>query len=174
MTNVEHMEIVRHVELAELERMIESLESSDMTRAEKDRMKERLSFVRLRYKGYSVAKATDALMVNRQSGYNWQAAWNEHGFEGLIPGFDGGAPSKLSKDQKHDLAQYVLGRELCTDSVCDYVKSAYGVEYSGMQIGRILRSEGLVYRRGYKIDYRRPKDPEGILKKTSEWYWTNS
>lgn len=172
MSNIEHVEIVKHIPFDELESLWDSVESMDgLTSVEKRRMAERLSFVRLRYKGYSVAEAADILGVNRQSGYNWQKSWNEKGFEGLKPDFDGGAPSKLTDVQKKDLVSYVSSREMCTDSVVDYVKMAYSIEYSETQISRILKKGGLVYRRGYKVDYRRPSDPEEILKKTSDWCW---
>lgn len=166
MTNIEHVEIVKHVPLDELEALIDSIESrNDLTPVEKRRMVQRLSFIRLRYKGYSVAESADILDINRQSGYNWQSAWNNGGSEALKPGFDGGAPSKLTPEQKKDLASYVDGRELCTESVVEHVERSYGVRYSGMQISRILRKEGLVYRRGYKVDPRKPADAEGVLKK---------
>lgn len=186
MANTEHVKIDKSVSLETIEGWIEnpakipSLNRTDEdgntvtiypTSVESKRIVERLKFVRLRYKGYSVAEATDILGVNRQSGYNWQSKWNDSGIAGLYPGFDGGAPSKLTPKQKDDLVAYVEAREMCTEEIVDYVRTAYSVEYTGVHISRILKSKGLVYRRGYKIDYRRPANPEADLKKTSDWCW---
>ena len=172
MGNIEHVGIVKHMGLDELETMIRETESrTDLTDAKRKHVEQRLRFVRLRYKGYSVAEATDILGVNRQSGYNWQSAWNSGGPEALVPSFDGGAPSKLTDEQKTDLASYVAGRQMCTGEVRDYVMRAYGVEYTEEHISRILKSRGLVYRRGYPIDHRRKGDCDQVLKKTSDWHW---
>lgn len=174
MANTEHVEIVKHITLEELESKIKGGIDDDfpeMTLVERQRVITRLQMVRLRYKGRSIAEAADILGVNRQSCYNWQDAWNKDGIPGLRPRFDGGAPSKLSREQKADVAAYVKGRELCTDAVVDYVENAYSIRYTHMQMSRILRAQGLVYRRGFKIDRRRPEDPAGVLKKTSDWHW---
>ena len=168
MANTEHVEIVKHITLKELESKIEGGIDNDfpkMTSVERQRVITRLQMVRLRYKGHSIAEVADILGVNRQSCYNWQDAWNKEGILGLRPRFDGGAPSKLSPEQKADVAEYVKGREMCTDAVVDYVERAYSIRYTSMQISRILKNQGLVYRRGYKIDYRRLADPAGVLKK---------
>lgn len=175
MGNTEHVKIVQHISLDELESMIKGMEDrKDLTDAQRKHMEQRLKFIRLRYKEYSVAEAADILGVNRQSGYNWQSAWNSDGPEALVPSFDGGAPSKMTREQKADIASYVAGRQMCTEEVRDYVMTAYGVDYSEMQISRILRAEGLVYRRGYKVDHRRRGDCDQVLKKTSDWCWMAS
>lgn len=175
MANTEHVEIVKHVSLEALESLIDGGFEEifpNLTLTEKERILTRLRMIRLRYTGYSIAESASILGVNRQSCYNWQDSWNSNGVQGLRPCFDGGAPSKLNKQQKDDLASYVSGREMCTDAVVDYVKTAYGVDYTPMQISRILKAHGLVYRRGYKIDHRRPQNPVADLKKTSNWHWT--
>lgn len=174
MANTEHVAIIQHIPIEELESKIKGGIEEDfpnITPAEKKHVITRLQMVRLRYKGYSIAVAADILGTNRQSCYNWQDAWNKDGLQGLIPRFDGGAPSKLTSEQKADVAEYVKGRQMCTDAVAEYVKDSYGITYSNVQISRILKAEGLVYRRGYKVDHRRPDDPEGVLKKTSFWLW---
>lgn len=174
MANTEHVEIVKHIPLDELEAKIKGGIDKDfpgMTPIERDRVITRLRMVRLRYMGRSIAEVAVIMGVNRQSCYNWQDAWNSYGIQGLRPRFDGGAPSKLSKEQKSDVAEYVKGRELCTEAVVDYVESAYSIRYSPMQMSRILRAQGLVYQRGYKIDHRRGRNSVEDLKKTSDWHW---
>lgn len=173
MANAEHVSIVRHIPLDELESKIRGgidKDFPDMTSVERERIITRLKMIRLRYKGYSIADTADILGVNRQSCYNWQDAWNKDGINGLMPRFDGGAPSKLSKEQKADVAEHVFGREMCTDAVVDYVSVSYGVTYTNMQMGRILRAQGLVYHRRHRIGHTAEGfagDSEGA----PGWYW---
>lgn len=193
MANKEHVNIVKHIPLDDLENYIENPRKSlapileealghqnadaigrRITDVELERIVERLKAIRLRYLGYSVAETGTILDVNRQSIYNWQDSWNNGGLLALMPGFDGGAPSKLDKEKKQDLIAYVDGREMSTDAVMDYIHDAYGVDYSKMQVSRILRAGGLRYCRGYKVDHRHKDGSIDDLKKTSDWYWTSS
>lgn len=41
--------------------------------------------------------------VTKRVGYIWQERWNEDGYDGLIPRFSGGRPSKLRENQKNEL-----------------------------------------------------------------------
>lgn len=110
MANTERIGVVRHIPLDGLDELIDSIGlQDDLIPAEKKRMVQRLSFIRLRYKGYSVAESADILKINRQSGYNWQSAWNSGGPDALKPGFGGGAPSRLTSEQRGELATYVGG-----------------------------------------------------------------
>ncbi len=171
MTNVEHIPIVKHIGIEELQRLIDGVDSTDMSYVEKNRVKQRLSFVLLRYRGYSIAEATRALMINRQSGYNWQAVWNEKGPSGLRPAFDGGAPLKLNEQDRSDLYEYVVGRELCTNSIRDYVIKKYGVDYSRVHIGRILCSFGLVYKRRNEEELNNAGTTRVVDCVSSRRYW---
>lgn len=52
--NTERIGIVRHIPLEGLDELIDSIGlQDDLTPAEKKRIVQRLSFIRLRYKGYS-------------------------------------------------------------------------------------------------------------------------
>ena len=65
----------------------------------------RLLFIRLWYTGISVVKAADAVGASGQTGYNWQERWNVDSFEGLVPRYAGGHPSKLTDEQKAELLE---------------------------------------------------------------------
>gem|GEM_PF-5604243 len=51
----------------------------------------------------SVEMALSKVDVTKRVGYIWQERWNEDGYDGLIPRFSGGRPSKLRENQKNEL-----------------------------------------------------------------------
>ena len=68
---------------------------------EKDvKILKRLYFVKFRYDGDSVDKASEKVGVTKRIGYIWQGRWNKNGYEGIIPRYAGGRPSKLTQQQK--------------------------------------------------------------------------
>ncbi|RZB32636.1 MAG: hypothetical protein AEth_00314 [Candidatus Argoarchaeum ethanivorans] len=47
--------------------------------------------------------ASDFVGVSKNTGYIWQERWNEERYDGIIPKFAGGRPSKLTASQKEKL-----------------------------------------------------------------------
>ena len=62
-------------------------------------------FIRYLYRGMRVEEAAELVGVTKATGYAWLKRWNSKGYEGLIPEFGGGRPSKLTKDQKEELRE---------------------------------------------------------------------
>ena len=61
-------------------------------------------------------------------------------YEGLIPEFGGGRPSKLTKDQKEELREMLKKKDSWTTrEVQELIESEFGVSYSSWQVRRILR-----------------------------------
>lgn len=172
MGDVETIPIQRKVPLEDIEEEIDRLDS--MAGKTVSNTRRRLEFVRLRYKGRSVAEATDIMGINLQTGYNWQASWNESGMDGIVPGVSTGRPARLTDDQKTRLADTVDRELMTTNEARRYVKDEFGVEYSYKQVSVILRKLGLRHAKPYDIDFRRPDDAEELLKKTSEKRWIRS
>ena len=99
--------------------------------------------------------------------YQWLERWNESGFEGLIPRFAGGKPSKLSAEQKKEFRTLLESKDLWyLGDVVDLIRTKLGVEYSERQVRRILKGFKMKHAKPYQIDYRKPKDAEEKLKKT--------
>ena len=48
-------------------------------------------------------KLLNWLGVTEATGYAWLKRWNSRGYEGIIPDFGGGRPSKLTEEQKEEL-----------------------------------------------------------------------
>ena len=136
---------------------------------EKDvKILKRLYFIKFRYDGDSVERAAEKIGVTKRIGYIWQKRWNEKGYDGIIPRYAGGRPSKLSQQQKNELGQLLKQKEnWTTKDVRDLVSKRFNVEYTLKQIYIILRDMGMNFAKPYPHDYRKPPDAEDILKKTS-------
>lgn len=136
---------------------------------EKDvKILKRLYFIKFRYDGDSVERAAEKIGVTKRIGYIWQKRWNEKGYDGIIPRYAGGRPSKLSQQQKNELLQLLKQKEnWTTKDVRDLVSKRFNVEYTLKQIYIILRDMGMNFAKPYPHDYRKPPDAEDILKKTS-------
>jgi putative transposase len=161
MSSRELIEIKRHVSLRVLEQWIKHHDGSA-------RVLRRLLFIRLRYKGESVASAAESVSVTTQTGYNWQERWNKDGPAGLIPRYAGGHPSKLSSAQKEKLRECLNKQDHWTTSeVQQLVRSRFGISYSRDQIRRILRSFGLQPEKPHHREYCWIVDAEKIPKKVS-------
>ena len=128
---------------------------------------QRLIFINDLYEGKSVPSAAKHVGVVKTIAYQWLERWNESGFEGLIPRFAGGKPSKLSAEQKKEFRTLLESKDLWyLGDVVDLIRTKLGVEYSERQVRRILKGFKMKHAKPYQIDYRKPKDAEEKLKKT--------
>ncbi|UUX92890.1 helix-turn-helix domain-containing protein [Methanoplanus endosymbiosus] len=129
----------------------------------------RLIFIKMRYSGLSVNKASGRVGASKSTGYNWQNAWNESGCDGLQRQYGDGRPSKLSDEQMEELYRLLGEREHWTvKEVVELVFQKFSVEYSASQITRILKYKlKLHYMKPYSTDYRRPEGAEVIQDKNA-------
>ena len=152
--------VERHMPLEELKAWIKGKEKEI-------RVLKRLYFIRYLYDGDSVENASKKIGVVKAVGYEWLRRWNKRGYEGLIPNFGGGRPSKLTESQKDDLVEMLKKKDNWTlPEVRLLIKEKFGVEYSENQVRRILKSFGMKHAKPYPHDYRRPDNAEELLKKT--------
>jgi len=122
----------------ELEKHIKKLETAA-------RVLKRLYFIHNLYLGDNVEGSAEKICISVPTGYAWLKKWNEGGFEGIIPQFDGGAPSKLTSEQQNCLDQYIKNHDpVTTKEIKNYIKTEFNVKYSDMQVWRILRGKNLV------------------------------
>jgi putative transposase len=157
----EKIPIQRLMSVKELNRKIKTVEKDV-------KILKRLYFVKFRYDGDSVEKAAEKVGVTKRIGYIWQERWNEKGYEGIIPRFAGGRPSKLTQQQKNELRQLLNQKEgWTTKEVKELIFKKFNVYYTLKQIYIILRDLGMNFGKPYPRDYRRPPNAEDILKKTS-------
>ena len=152
-------EVLKHIPAEELDKRIKKLEKDT-------RVLQRLYFIRYLYKGMSVEEAAELVGITKATGYEWLKRWNSSGYEGLIPEFGGGRPTKLSKEQKEELRETLKEKDSwTTKEVQDLIEENFGVGYSSWQVRRILRSFGMKYAKPYQKDYRKPSEAEETLKK---------
>ncbi|PMP73563.1 MAG: hypothetical protein C0180_06460 [Aciduliprofundum sp.] len=153
------IQINKSVPVEELERRIKSIERDV-------RVLKRLYFILYRYRGYSVSEATKMVGVTKMVGYYWQDAWNKKGFEGLIPNFGGGRPSKLTESQKEYLVKLLSKRnDWTTLEIQELIKEKFGVDYNIKHVRKLLKNLGMHYSKPYQHDYHRPNNAEEDLKK---------
>ncbi len=160
MPRPEQIPLQKHVTQDELQKRIKILETNA-------KILKRLYFIKYRYEGTSVEEACNLVGVAKPVGYIWQERWNDDGYEGLIPRYAGGRPSKLNSQQKEKLVQLLKQKDVwTTDKVKSLIIDEFGVEYTLKQIRIIARKFGMKYAKPFTHDYRRPDNAEEILKKT--------
>jgi putative transposase len=151
--------IIRHVTLDELNRKIKKEEKSV-------RVLERLYFIKSIYKGDTIKESCDAVNITEPTGYAWLESWNNRGYDGLLPKFSGGPKPKLGDAERQELKQMLNEKEAWTlREVRALIKDKFDVEYSEMQVWRILTKWNMHHAKPYVLDKRRPDDAESILKK---------
>jgi len=157
----EQIPLQKHMSQEELQKRIKTLENDV-------KVLKRLYFIKYRYNGLTVGQAGKLVGISKPVGYIWQSRWNEKGYDGLIPRYAGGRPSKLDQDQKDRLNQ-LLGQKSvwATEEVRLLVEKEFGVEYTPKQIRIIVKTLGMRYAKPYTYDYRRPDDAEDLLKNST-------
>jgi len=160
MARPEQIPIECHLSSEELLKHIKSLEKDT-------RVLQRLYFIKHRYEGASVNEAAKLVGISKQVAYQWQERWNQDGYEGLIPRFSGGCPSKLTDYQKEELKNMLHKRDdWSTKEVRELIFNEFKVQYTIKQILVILKKFGMHHAKPYTHDHRRPEDAEDRLKKT--------
>ena len=153
-------EVKRHITSGELRKLIRDEQK-------RGKILQRLIFINDLYEGKSIPSAAKHVGVVRTIAYEWLRRWNESGFDGLIPRFAGGKPSKLSVDQKIELVKLLEAKDLWyLGDIVKLIKSGFGVEYSERQVRRILKGFKMKHAKPYQVDYRKPEDADKKLKKT--------
>ena len=161
MSKPEKIPIQRLMSIEELNRRIKTIEKDT-------KILKRLYFVKFRYNGDSVETASEKVGVTKRVGYIWQDRWNNKGYDGIIPRYAGGRPSKLTQQQKNELRQLLTRKEnWTTKEVKELISKEFSVDYTLKQIYIILRDLGMNFGKPYPRDYRRPSNAEDMLKKTS-------
>lgn len=142
-------------------------------RKEKARVKtewsyfEKLTFIEDLYADEEVKYAVEKRGKTAQCGYNWLAAWNEFGFEGLKrkPGSKG--KSKLTDDEFKKLKDLIIENDLTSNrQVKKLIEDEFNVTYSERHISRIMSKLGFGYAKPYVIPAKSPEDAAEQLKKT--------
>jgi len=155
-------ELIKHLTLDDLNKTIKKEEKSV-------RVLERLYFIKFLYKGDSIKEACEKVNITEPTGYSWLDSWNNKGYNGLVPNFSGGPKPRLGDNERGQLKQMLSEKEAWSlKEVRLLIKDRFGVEYSEMQVWRILTSWNMHHAKPYVLDKRRPIDAETILKKITD------
>lgn len=158
MSRKEQIHIDKDLSERELLRLIKTEKDAKILR--------RLYFIKFRYEGDSIQEASEKIGITKRSGYIWQDRWNKEGYQGLIPQYAGGRPSKLTDQQKAQLEQMLRQKDSWTSrEVRDLMIEEFNVAYTIKQVLEITKKMGMKFAKPYQRDYRRPMDAEDILKK---------
>ena len=132
MTNKEQIPIERKMTQKDLNKKIKDIEKEI-------KILERLKFINYRYQGLTVNKACEKLNVTKRVGYIWQERWNKEGYNGLIPKYGKGKPSKLTENQRKELKEYLIKNNITdTQEVQQIIKEEYNLEFTKKHIRTIL------------------------------------
>src|SRR5512136_2520977 len=107
MSKPEQIPLQRHMSQDELHKRLKTLENDV-------KVLKRLYFIKYRYNGLTVEQASKLVGISKPIGYIWQSRWNEKGYEGLIPRYAGGRPSKLDQEQRGKLNQLLSQKSVWT------------------------------------------------------------
>ena len=97
MGNSRRTEIKRHLPEGEIDELLRE--------AEDDHRLRRIGFVKNLYQGDTIPEAADREGRSPATGGRWAEAWNEGGFDELMPSFGGGRPPKLDEDERDELIE---------------------------------------------------------------------
>ena len=155
------VKLVKHIPLDEMKLLI---------RKEKNKhVHERLLFICQLYFGDSFREARTRMCISEQTAYDWLKRWNEKGYDGLVPGFGGGRPPELNKDNKEQLKKMIREKNnWLTSEIRALIRKEFNVSHTERHVSRILRSLGMNYAKPYPTDYRQPRDAEERLKQSIE------
>ena len=79
--------------------------------------------------------------ITEPTGYGWLDSWNKGGYVGLAPNFSGGPKPKLGEAEREELKRLLGEKDAWTlKEVRILIKEKFNVEYSEMQVWRILTS----------------------------------
>lgn len=150
--------LIKHLSEKELEKTYKTENNS--------RTKEKLLAILHLYDGEKVSDAAAAVKRGRSTLELWIKNWNLNGVEGLKPRFTGGPKPKLPKTEWDKVVEEIENKGMTLKDVAVYVKDTRGVNYTYKAVWKILRKQRHVrYGKPYKMNEKRPKDAEAILKK---------
>ena len=162
MSKPEQILLHKHMSQDELRKRIKTLENNV-------KVLKRLYFIKYRYNGLTVDQASKLVGISKPVGYIWQSRWNEKGYEGLIPRYAGGRPSKMDQDQKSRLNQLLSEKSVwTTEEVRLLIEKEFGISYTPKQVRIIAKTLGMRYAKPYTLDYRRPDNAEDLLKNSTQ------
>jgi transposase len=129
-------EIERHLPEEEIDKLLWA--------ADDDHRLRRIGFIKNLYRGDTIPEAADREGRSPATGTRWANAWNDGGFEELMPDFGGGRPAKLDDTEKEELLDLLRkGQPWQAREIDRLLDDEFDVEYHPNYLGTFLRNLGL-------------------------------
>lgn len=122
------------------------------------RMFQRYLTVFLYFKEKEIDEIAETAGISERTVYNYIAAYQRNGIEGLVPRKKSGAPHKLTEKQEAELKDVIINQypsdcgfpidyNWTSDLLCQYVNQTYQVHYSRSGMNLLLIRLGFSYTR---------------------------
>jgi len=133
-----------------------------------NKIMKRAIFIKSLKQGATIKESSNLIDVARQTGSIWLKRYNDDGYDGLVPKYDGGRPGQLDDDQKEELKNTLSDKKsnYTISEVVKLIKKEYGVELSYNRVWTLVRKEfGLNYSKPLSIAHKKPKNGREKFKK---------
>ena len=125
----------------ELNSIMDEYSSRLDTPAKAKKAEKRVTFVRMRYNGFSIEECSKSLGITQRTCYNFQNEWNKKGKESIVPRTSTGANPKLSQEKVQELRSIIRDKSFTVKQTADYIRNNTDTKLSENQIRRIFRED---------------------------------
>ena len=133
-----------------------------------NKIMKRAIFIRSLKQENTIKEASKLIGIARQTGSLWLKRYNDEGYDGLVPKYDGGRPGQLDDNQKEELKNTLSDKKsnYTISEVVKLIKEEYDVELSYKRVWTLVRKDfGLNYSKPLTIAHKKPKNARAELKK---------
>ena len=133
------------------------------------RVRDRLEMVRLSGMGWSIPRIALHLGQHEQTVRAWIKAFLEGGFDALADKPHTGQQSAVTSEMMAAVKEWLTAgnRTWNARQIAQEVAARYGLSYSAAHWRKLLRRQGLTYKRT-KRTLRHKQDPQAVAAKTAE------
>ena len=111
------------------------------TPAKARKAEKRVTFIRMRYNGFSIEECSRSLGITQRTCYNIQNDWNTKGKESIVPRTSTGANPKLSQEKVEEIKAIVKDNSMTVKETAEYIRNNTDTNLSENQVRRIFRGD---------------------------------
>lgn len=133
--------IKRQVPPEDLNKVLDEYSDRLDTPAKARKAERRITFVRMRYNGFSIEECSKSLGITQRTCYNFQNEWNAKGKESIVPRTSTGANPKLSQEEVREIRHVIKDNSFTVKETAEYIRNNTDTKLSENQIRRIFRDD---------------------------------
>jgi len=122
----------------ELNKILDEYSNRLDTPAKARKAEKRVTFVRMRYNGFSIEECSKSLGITQRTCYNFQNEWNKKGKESIVPKTSTGANPKLSQEKVQEIRLIIRDNSFTVKETAEYIRNNTDTKLSENQIRRIF------------------------------------